>query len=138
MRDYLQRAPALSPIQPESSQAQSPIDPDWAEATYDTYDSEPTFVGYDSDLESDDESLMGAGEDLVDSPGSRASENEDEALPAKRVRRQLEEPVLVTQLELREKRTNEHKQAFCDIQKLLQSRKTKFQAGDKGLQSYRA
>ena len=138
MRDYLQRAPAPSPIQPESSQAQSPIDPDRAEATYDTYDSEPTFVGYDSDLESDDESLMGAGEDLVDSPGPRASENEDEAPPAKRIRRQLEEPVLVTRLKLREKRANEHKQALCDIQKLLQSRKTTFQAGDKGLQSYRA
>ena len=121
MRDYLQRAPALSPIQPESSQAQSPIDPDRAEAMYDTYDSEPTFVGYDSDLESDDESLMGAGEDLVDSPGSRASENEDEAPPAKRIQRQLEEPVLVTRLKLREKRANEHKQALRDIQKLLQS-----------------
>ena len=136
MRDYLQRAPAPSPIRTESSQAQSPIDPDRAEVT--SYDSEPIFVGYDSDLESDNESLMGAGEDLVDSPGLRASENENEAPPVKRIRRQLEEPVLVTRLKLREKRTNECKQALHDIQKLLQSRKTKFQAGDKGLQSYRA
>ena len=138
MRDYLQRAPAPSPIQPESSQAQTPVDPDRAEATDDTWDSEPIFMGYDSDLESDDESLMGAGEDLVDGPGSRVSENEDKEPPAKRIRRQLEEPVLVTRLKLREKRTNEHKQALRDIQKLLQSRKTQFQAGDKGLQSYRA
>jgi hypothetical protein len=91
MRDYLQRAPAPSLIQPESSQARSPIHPDRAEATYDTYNSELTFVGYYSDLESDDKSLMGAGEDLVNSSGSRASENEDEAPSAKR----MEEPVLV-------------------------------------------
>jgi hypothetical protein len=103
MRDYLQRAPAPSLIQPESSQAQTPVDPDQAEVTDDMWDSEPIFVGYDSDLELDDESLMGAGEDLVDGPGLRVSENEDEEPPAKRIQWQLEEPFLVTQLKLRKK-----------------------------------
>ena len=80
----------------------------------------------------DDESLTGVEEDSVDNGDS------DEDPPAKRIRRQLEEPVLVTRSKLREKRMTEQKQALRDIEKLLQSRKTKFQAGDKGLQSYRA
>jgi hypothetical protein len=57
-------------------------------------DNEPIFVGYNSDLESDDESLMGVGEVLVDGPELRVSENYEP--PTKRTERQLEEPVLVT------------------------------------------
>ena len=64
-------------------------------------DNEPIFAGYYSDLESDDESLMGAGEDSVDGAESRVSENDEP--PAKRIRRQLEEPVLVTRSKLRKK-----------------------------------
>jgi hypothetical protein len=82
-------------------------------------DNEPIFAGYDSDLELDDESLMGAGEDLVNGPESRVSKNDEP--PVKRIRRQLEEPVLVTRSKLCEKRINERKQALHDIDKLLQS-----------------
>ena len=134
MRDYLQRAPAPSPIQHERLQAQSPKNLDQPDVLMN--DNEPIFAGYYSDLESDDESLMGAGEDSVDGAESRVSENDEP--PAKRIRRQLEKPVLVTRSKLREKRINEQKQALHDIDRLLQSRKAKFQAGDKGLQSYRA
>lgn len=42
----------------------------------------------------------------------------------------------VTQLQLLENHKNELKLALCDIEKLLASRKTKFQAGKNGLQSY--
>lgn len=132
MRDYLQKVPASIPIQPENSQARSHEDPNQGESP--TNDDEPIFMAYDSDLESladdESESLTGIREDSVD--------NGDDDPPTKRIRRQLEEPVLVTQLKLREERINEQKQALQDIEKLLKSRKTKFQAGDKGLQSYRA
>lgn len=132
MRDYLQKVPASIPIQPENSQARSHEDPNQGESP--TNDDEPIFMAYDSDLESladdESESLMGIREVSVD--------NGDDDPPTKRIRRQLEEPVLVTQLKLREERINEQKQALQDIEKLLKSRKTKFQAGDKGLQSYRA
>ena len=96
MRDYLQKVPASIPIQPENSQARSPEDPDQGEAP--TNDDEPIFMGYNSDLESladdESESLMGIREVSVD--------NGDDDPPTKRIRRQLEEPVLVTQLKLRE------------------------------------
>ena len=64
-------------------------------------DNEPILVGYDSNLELDDELPMGAGEDSVDSPKLRVSENDEP--PAKRIRRQLEEPVLITRSKLHEK-----------------------------------
>ena len=92
MRDYLQRAPAPSPIQHERLQAQSSENTDQPEVLIN--DNKPILAGYDSDLESDDELLMGAGEDLVDSPELRVSENDE--LPEKRIGRQLEEPVLIT------------------------------------------
>ena len=44
---------------------------------------------------------MGVGEDLVDGPESRVSENDEP--PVKRIQRQLEEPVLVTRSKLRKK-----------------------------------
>ena len=64
-------------------------------------DNEPIFTGYDSDLELDDELLMGVGEDSVDGPELRVSENDEP--PVKRIQRQLEEPVLVTRSKLRKK-----------------------------------
>ena len=48
--------------------------------------SELIFMGYYSDLELDDESLMGAHEDSVDGSGLRVHGNdEDEEPPAKRI-----------------------------------------------------
>ena len=64
-------------------------------------DNKLILAGYDSDLESDDKLPMGAGEDSVDSPKLRVSENDEP--PAKRIRRQLEEPVLITRSKLHEK-----------------------------------
>ena len=81
MRDYLQRAPAPSPIQHERLQAQSPKNPDQPDILMN--DNELIFMGYDSNLESDDESLMGEGEDSVDGPELRVSESDEP--PAKRI-----------------------------------------------------
>ena len=55
MRDFLKRAPAPSPIQPEPSHTQLPKDPNQPEVLEN--DSKPICMGYDSDLESDDELL---------------------------------------------------------------------------------
>ena len=96
MRDYLQRAPAPSPIQHERLQAQSPKNSDQPEVLIN--DNKLIFTGYDSDLELNHELLMGAGED---GPESRVNENDEP--PAKRIWRQLEEPVLVTRSKLRKK-----------------------------------
>ena len=96
-------------------------------------------MGYDSDLESDDETVVGLDENTIDGAGSRVCENKSDEckeLPTKRTRRQLNEPVLITWLKLHGKQSNEWKQALQDIEKLLWSHKTKFQAGNKGLQSY--
>lgn len=80
---------------------------------------EPIFIGYDSDLESlaDDESLTGIREDSESAAVDLDDGDEDP--PTKRIRRRLEEPVLVTRSKLREKRINEQKQALRDIEKTL-------------------
>ena len=51
MRAFLQRAPTLLPVQPEFAD-----DPDQLEA--ETTNEEPILPGYESDLSSDDESLV--------------------------------------------------------------------------------
>ena len=129
MRDFLKRAP-------EPSRTQLPKDPDQSEVP--KSDSESIFMGYDSDLESDDK-LLDDDEDSVDDQESTANEcDRDGEPPVKRIRRRLNEPVVVTWLKKCERRTKKWKQALHDIEKLLQSQKTQFQAGDNSLQSYRA
>ena len=73
---------------------------------------------------------------MVQDQGCENKSDEYKELPTKKTRRQLNEPVLVTWLKLHEKQSNKWKQALQDIEKLLWSHKTKFQAGNKGLQSY--
>ena len=71
MRDFLKRAP-------EQSRTQLPKDPDQSEVL--KSDSEPIFMGYDSDLESDDE--------LLDDDEDTANEcDRDGEPPVKRIRR---------------------------------------------------
>lgn len=131
MRAFLQRAPTPPPIQPES-----PDNPNQLEA--EMTNEEPILLGYESDLSSDDESLVDSGE--IWFRGSSAGEIEDddsEGEPLKkRIRRELDEPARVTRLKSLENRKSELKLALRDIEKLLSSRKTKFQAGENGLQSY--
>src|SRR6202040_3538231 len=131
MRAFLQRAPTPPPVQPEFAD-----DPDQLEA--ETTNEEPILPGYESDLSSDDESLVDTGE--IRFQGSSAGEFDDGKgeSPKKRIRRELDEPARVTRLKSLENRKNELKLALRDIEKLLASRKTKFQAGNNGLQSYRA
>ena len=94
MREFLKRAP-------EPSCTQLPKDPNQSEVP--KSDSEPIFMGYDSDLESDDE-LLDDDEDLVDGQESTANEcDQDGEPPVKRIQRQLNEPVLVTWLKKHEK-----------------------------------
>ena len=131
MRAFLQRAPTPPPVQPEFAD-----DPDQLEA--EMTNEEPILPGYESDLSSDDESLVDTGE--IRFQGSSAGEFDDGEgeSPKKRIRRELDEPARVTRLKSLENRKNELKLALRDIEKLLASRKTKFQAGNNGLQSYRA
>ena len=73
-------------------------------------------MGYDSDLESDDE-LLDDDEDSVDDQESTANEcDRDGEPPVKRIQRRLNEPVLVTWLKKRERRTKKWKQALHDIE----------------------
>jgi hypothetical protein len=131
MRAFLQRAPTPPPIQPES-----PDDLDQHEA--EMTNEELTLLDYDSDLSSDNESLVDTGEIWFE--GSSAGQIEDRdnvGEPSKkRIRRELDEPARVTWLALFENCKNELKLALRDIEKLLASRKTKFQGGENGLQSY--
>lgn len=57
MREFLQKAPTLTPIQPES-----PDDPNQPEA--DMPDEGSILLGYESDLSSNDKSLVDTGEML--------------------------------------------------------------------------
>ena len=57
MREFLQKAPTLTPIQPES-----PDDPNQPEA--DMPDEGSILLSYESDLSSDDKSLVDTGEML--------------------------------------------------------------------------
>ena len=78
-------------------------------------------MGYDSDLESDDE-LLDDDEDLVDDQESTANEcDRDGEPPVKRIRRRLNEPVLITRFKKREKQTKKWKQALHNIEKLLET-----------------
>ena len=68
MREFLQKAPTLTPIQPES-----PDDPSQPEA--DMPDEGPILLSYESDLSSDDKSLVDTGEMLFQ--GSSVGQIED-------------------------------------------------------------
>ena len=76
-------------------------------------------------------------EPLLDTEGD-GSEDEPIEAPHKRVRRQLDVAVLITRECARQLRLKELNQALTDIKKLLVSRRTKFEAGQHGLQAHRA
>ena len=79
-------------------------------------DSEPIWIGYDSDLNSENDNAVDDDISNVDGSGQ-----EDEEPPVKRFQRQLNEPVLVTWLKSQEKWINEQRLALCDIEKLVKS-----------------
>lgn len=130
MREFLQKAPTLTPIQPEF-----PDDPNQPEA--DMPDEGSILLSYESDLSSDDKSLVDVGEMLFQ--GSSVGQVEDgrgELL--KWICQELDEPEQVTWLRLFENHKNELRLALHDIKKLLVSWKINFQGGENGLQSYQA
>ena len=95
-------------------------------------DGAEVFQGWTSDLEEDD-----AMEPLLDAEGN-GSEDELIEAPHKRVRCQLDVLVLVAREQAHQLRLKELNQALTDIKKLLVSRRTKFEAGQHGLQAHRA
>lgn len=78
-------------------------------------DSEPIWIGYDSDLNSENDNAV--DDDILNVDGSGQEDEE----PVKRFQRQLNEPVLVTWLKSQEKWINEQRLARCDIEKLVKS-----------------
>ena len=114
MRAFLQRAPTSLPIQPEFADDPNQLE---AEMTND----KPISPGYESDLSSDNELLVGTGE--IWFQGSSDGEVDDSGgeSPKKRICRELDELAQVTRLKSLENRKNELKLALCDIEKLLAS-----------------
>lgn len=96
------------------------------------------LLSYESDLSSDDKSLVDTGEMLFQ--GSSFGQIEDgRGEPLKKwICQELDEPEQVTWLRLFENHKNELRLALHDIKKLLVSWKINFQGGENGLQSYQA
>ena len=131
MREFLQKAPTLTPIQPES-----PDYPNQPEA--DLLDEGSILLSYESDLSSDDKSLVDTGK--MSFQGSSVGQIEDgRGEPLKKwICQELDEPEQVTWLRLFENQRNELRLALHDIKKLLVSWKINFQGGENGLQSCQA
>ncbi|KAJ7845230.1 hypothetical protein B0H14DRAFT_2584790 [Mycena olivaceomarginata] len=90
----------------------------------------PIFTGYLSDLPSD-ETSSSSSEDEAD-------EESNKPPPKKRVRRKLDVPARTARLLGREKRAKDLQTGLTDIEKLIASKRTKFDAGQNSLQAYRA
>jgi len=91
------------------------------------------IFGYLSDLSDDDTLDM---DDKIDA--SDEMESTEDEQPRKRVRCELEVSVQKARELAHESRKKELQQALSDIEKVICSRRTDFQAGRNGLQAYRA
>ena len=120
----------LSPVLSDQVDSDAYESPAHSEPTNDNGDE--VFQGWTSDLEEDD-----AMEPFLDTEGN-GSEDEPIEAPHKRVRHQLDVAVLVTRECARQLRLKELNQALTDIKKSLVLRRTKFEAGQHGLQAHRA
>jgi len=109
------------------------------------------FAGYGSDTSNEDPMDMQQSDNkdedgredgvppATEEPSGPTIEPGCEASPdnqPKRKRRKLDIPVLQARAKAREKRLEILTSALTDIKKLIRSRKTEFQAGTQGLQSY--
>ncbi|KAJ7695321.1 hypothetical protein B0H14DRAFT_3530210 [Mycena olivaceomarginata] len=90
----------------------------------------PIFMGYLSDLPSDNTSSS-SSDDEADDEG-------DNPPPKKRVRRKLDIPARTARLVAREHRAKALQSGLQDIEKLIASKRTAFDAGQNSLQAYRA
>lgn len=92
-------------------------------------DDEPVFTGYLSDLSSEDSSSSSEEE---------ADDERDKPPPAKRARRKLDVPARTVRICAREDRLKALQSGLKDIEKLIGSKRTEFDAGQNSLQAYRA
>jgi len=90
-------------------------------------------IGYLSDLSDDD--ALDVDDEIDESDEVESGEDEQ---PCKRVRRELDVSVQKARELACESWKKELQQALTDIEKVIQSRRTDFQAGRNGLQAYQA
>jgi hypothetical protein len=108
----------------------------------DDFDPMPKTIEYESDTsnESDDDIWEDdwPEEDQVEEDESRGMHSEDEMIEPESQLRQKQRKLDVPVLKAREKKCSILKSALVDIQKLIRLRRTNFEGGARGLQSYRA
>ena len=99
------------------------------------------FTGYTSDLSDDDLTALDlpSDDEILDPENHRDSgAAATDEQPRKRAWHNLDIPVRIAHKLAHENRYKELRQALADIEKVVRSRRTEFQAGHHGLQAYRA
>ncbi|KAJ7616728.1 hypothetical protein B0H17DRAFT_1152613 [Mycena rosella] len=112
------------PAAQEHSRSPSPSPPSSPEP----FRNNPVFTGYISDLPSDE----------PDASSDEADDEGDKPPPTKRVRRKLDVPARTARILAQEERKKEKESGLRDIEKLIGSKRTEFDAGANSLQAHRA
>jgi hypothetical protein len=129
MQNFLNKPVPTIPATAETTETHNDL-----EAAHENPIGTSTVVfGYLSDLSDDDTLDM---DDEIDA--SDEMESTEDEQPRKRVRRKLEVSVQKAHELAHKSRKKELQQALSDIEKVIRSRCTDFQAGRNGLQAYRA